>query len=244
MSAETATASDGLVVTDWNVWRGSHWIVRSVTLSLPMGSLLVVAGRNGSGKSTFLRSVAGLLSSREGWRYSGDCALCGHSQAKYNTAAFMGQNLGTSDELTVGGFLKLQGSASGKAQQHLIGRLELQSLMSVRLSELSGGEWQRVRLARCLMKDSRVLLLDEPDAALDDSWRTVLWDLLAARRSLGHLIVVVLHRPLEALGAATHWAGFERGQLMFCESDRRVFPEALMNRLFLGKTLDSSECVV
>jgi ABC-type multidrug transport system ATPase subunit len=248
MTGRISARVESLLVSDWNVWSSAHWIVRQVYLSLPAGCLAVVAGRNGSGKSTFLRSLAGLLSTNEGWLCSGTCEFVtglplGAEQPRWKTVAYMSQSLAASEDLNVDAFLKLENEKLCKESSQLIHRLGLSDLSSVRLSELSGGQWQRVRLARTLMKDSPVLLLDEPDSALDGYWRRVLWELLGERKAQGQLILVVLHRPRDVLGLATHWLGFDRGTLMFCESHRDVYPEALLDRLFLGKTLDSSECV-
>jgi ABC-type multidrug transport system ATPase subunit len=237
-----------LVLKNWNVWCASRWIVRQVSLSLPAGCLAVVAGRNGSGKSTFMRSLADVLTTREGWVSSGKCDFVSESHSgelfpRWNYVAYMGQSLTASDELTVDAFFNLAAGSNGGVRSRLVDRLDLSALGTFRLSELSGGQWQRVRLAQCLMKSAPVLLLDEPDAALDGYWRGVLWELLEERRGWGQLILVILHRPRDVSGLATHWLGFERGALMFCESRQGVFPEFLMRRLFLGKTLDSSECV-
>lgn len=234
-------------VDEWSVWRDARWLVRRVSADLPAGSLAVVIGRNGSGKSTFLRSLAGLLLVQDGWQTSGTCQfhmkdVVSQAAARRLLVSYLGQTMFASEELTVDGFLSLTPTDSVQLGK-LRDLFELGRLGHMRLSQLSGGQWQRVRLVQSLAKDLPIILLDEPDAPLDSYWRRILWEQLAERRAAGHVVVVVTHRPNDLSGLATHWLGFEDGGLMFCESHPAVVPRTLVDGLFLGKTLDSPEGV-
>lgn len=225
----------GLLVSSVNVWKSGRWLLRDVCCDFPSGSIAVLAGRNGSGKTTFLRSLAGLLLPADGWQISGVVRAAGG-------IAYLGQHLPFNEDMTVSEFFRLTRSG-GKEWIEMHSRFAIGDLERLQLSQLSGGQWQRIRLAQCLSNPAPLVLLDEPDSFLDRPWRGVLYDCLARRAARGDVVMVALHRPEEAHGIATHWLGFDSGSLMFCESGRDVYPDALLGRLFLVKRLDSPECV-
>lgn len=253
-------------IADWNVWKNHAWILRQVSLEIPSGSFCVLAGRNGSGKSTFLRSVAGLVLESEGWQTSGQCQFilpdgnCSHTVFdRRRHVAYLAQQLSPVEDFSVSEFLSLAFEENlrltlGPSMANFETSLKvwqsrrdlvfqtfgIPKLYNVTLSQLSGGQWQRVRLAECLAKPASIFILDEPDAFLDAMWRGILFDILSDFKENGSTLLVSLHRPHEAADFATQWLGFESGEMMFNESQEANFPAALLKRLFLGKTLDSA----
>lgn len=225
----------GLSVASVNAWKNGRWLLRDISCEFSSGAVVVLAGRNGSGKTTFLRSLAGLLLPSDGWRTSGVVSTA-------SVVAYLGQNLPLNEDMTVREFFRLTPSGGDEwIQMH--SKFAIGELESVELSQLSGGQWQRVRLAQCLSNPSPLVLLDEPDSFLDRPWRRILLDCLSLRAARGDVVVVAMHRPEEARMVATHWLGFDSGSLMFCESGREVYPAELLGRLFLVKRLDSPERV-
>lgn len=234
---ERVSAADfrGLSVASVNAWKNGRWLLRDISCDFSSGAVAVLAGRNGSGKTTFLRYLAGLLLPSDGWRISGAVRAA-------SVVAYLGQNLPLNEDMTVREFFRLTRSGGGEwIQMH--SKFAIGELESLQLSQLSGGQWQRVRLAQCLSNPSSLVLLDEPDSFLDRPWRRVLLDCLTLRAARGDVVLVALHRPEEARLVATHWLGFDSGSLMFCESGREVYPTALLGRLFLVKRLDSPQPV-
>jgi putative ABC transport system ATP-binding protein len=147
-------------------------------VDLTQGGLLLLQGRSGAGKSTWLSLVAGLLTPARG-----DVEVAGHSLAALSRGArdawrarsvgFLPQKLHLSEALTVQANLALAFYAAGLPEDgariaEVLARLGVGELARRRPSQLSGGQAQRVALARSILMGPRVLLADEPTASLDD----------------------------------------------------------------------------
>lgn len=239
----SSLCADTLVsLGSFSLWGGSQWVLRNVSLSVRRGSFCVVLGGNGAGKSSLLKAMAGVL--QPPWEKFGLLQIHSnaHEEARVSLS-WLPQSLGFSEDLTVREFLALQSvvqqlrSQPGEDVPAAADEFGVIPLLDRRLSALSGGQWQRVRLARALGREATLLLLDEPDTALDAAWRKVLWAALAQRMSRGATVVVALHRITEVGDLVDCWCGMEHGRMVFVEDRRETFPEALVERLFLEKGL-------
>jgi putative ABC transport system ATP-binding protein len=149
-----------------------------VDVDLPQGSALVLRGNSGSGKSTFLALATGLLTAAQG-----HIEVAGQDPAKLSatqrdawrgrTVGFLPQRLHLSDALTVFDNLALAyfaiGQPTDKAQiLRSLDALSVADLAARKPHALSGGQAQRVALARSVLMQPRVILADEPTASLDD----------------------------------------------------------------------------
>jgi len=179
-------------------------VFHAVDLDLRPGELIVLLGPSGCGKSTLLRCLAGLepLS-------SGDLNVDGGDNGAAVGVVFqeprlmpwltVRQNVGLGLRYRRNRAAAAEAAASG-AVDRLLQELGLAALANARSGELSGGQAQRVSLARAMIVRPRVLLLDEPFAALDPRTRAGLQDwLLARRRADGLSVVLVTHDVDEAL---------------------------------------------
>lgn len=173
-------------------------------VTVPQGGTLLLRGRSGAGKSTWLALVAGLLTPAGGELTVAGRALSALSGPardawRARTIGFLPQRLHLSEALTVEGNLALAYYAAGLRTDHdAIGRtlaaLEVAPLATRRPAQLSGGQAQRVALARALLLEPRVILADEPTASLDDDAAAASLQLLrgsAAR--CGASLVVATH---------------------------------------------------
>ncbi len=193
-------------------------------LQLAAGDTLLLRGRSGSGKSTWLALVAGLLTPTHGQLTVQGQRPAALSQAQRDawrsqTIGFLPQGARLSPALTVLDNLRLVAFASGRVPQaahqaSLIERLGIGPLLSQRSHQLSGGQALRVALARALLLRPAVLLADEPTASLDDDNASQAMQLLHEQASAcGSTLVVATHdqRAVQALpGAHTLW--LEGGQ--------------------------------
>ncbi len=198
---------------------GDRNVVDDVSFDVSTGELLVLVGPSGCGKSTLLRIIAGLDTAADGRillegvdvtalpperRRIGlvfqDHALFPHRR--------VGQNIAF-------GLKHLDKSARARRVDELLELVRLPGVAERYPHELSGGEQQRIALARALAPDPAVVLLDEPFASLDPSLRDdVRTDVVAALRERHAAAVLVTHERDEALGLGDRIAVMEGGRLL------------------------------
>jgi putative ABC transport system ATP-binding protein len=184
-------------------------------VQVPQGATLVLRGNSGSGKSTWLALVAGLLSATEGGvsvagSDPGALAQSARDAWRARTLGFLPQKLHLSQALTVRQNLNLVYFAAGlpvdtAAVTQALAALGVAELAARRPSQLSGGQAQRVALARAVLLKPRVILADEPTASLDDASAAAALQLLTgSAQQCGATLVIATHdrRVGEALSSA------------------------------------------
>ena len=202
-----------------NVWKffGDFAAVRDVSLEVPPGTILALLGRNGAGKTTMLRMMAGLSRPSRG-----DISISGRGWGKQNSSAvgvvghgeWIYNDLSARENLEFFGRLyKVDGLAG--AIERWLETVGLSRFQNAPVSEFSRGMRQRLAIARAFLHDPRVLLLDEPWTALDDRATQLLSSLLRDAQSRGGSVVVCSHQLREALEVATLVAVIDRGKLIF-----------------------------
>ena len=189
------------------------------------GRVVVLAGANGSGKSTLLRVLAGLERPSEGFTTLQDDVWFDHAsgvwvQAEHRSVGHVTQSLALFPHLDVAGNvgygLRARPRESRRARvADLLEQFALRPLADRRVTALSGGERQRVAIARALAREPRVLLLDEPLAALDPLMRAAVRSDLRVRLSaLPCATVIVSHDPVDALALADDLVVLEQGRVV------------------------------
>jgi putative ABC transport system ATP-binding protein len=187
-------------------------------VDVPQGATLVLRGNSGSGKSTWLALVAGLLTATAGALTVADAQPGALAQAardawRARTLGFLPQKLHLSDALTVAQNLNLVYFAAGlpvdaAAVAQALAALDVADLAARKPSQLSGGQAQRVALARAVLLRPRVILADEPTASLDDASAAAALQLLAgSARQCGATLVIATHdrRVGETLAGAMEY---------------------------------------
>lgn len=199
---------------------GSHSVVDQVSLHVEDGELMVLLGSSGSGKSTILRIVAGLIEPDEG-----QVLLSGrditHLPPQQRGLGFVFQNYSIFPNMTIAENiefgLKIRNMSLSERQARSDRLLDLVGLLGLGLrysGQLSGGQQQRVALARALAYEPRVLLLDEPFGAVDAKTRISLRQLLKKIvRETGITTMMVTHDQEEAFELADRIAIVNKGHI-------------------------------
>ena len=206
------------------------------TLDLPAGSLCVVMGLSGSGKSTLLRCINRLVTPFAGRVQVGEVDVTALDVAalrafRRTSAAMVFQHFGLLPRRSalenVAFPLRIAGkppAAAHDAARAVLARLGLDAVAGEPVEALSAGMKQRVGLARALVTDAPVLLMDEPFGALDPITRRAVQDeLKGLQRDLRKTVVVITHDPHEALRLADFIAVVREGRVVQCGA-----PDALM----------------
>lgn len=181
-----------LSAADLTCRRGGRLLFSGLSFALGAGEAVVVTGRNGAGKSSLLRLIAGLLRP-EGGRISlegGDPELSLAEQAHYQ-----GHLDALKPSLTVGENLRFWSDYLGATgyPSDALTRLGLDTLADLPAGYLSAGQKRRLSLARLITVPRPLWLLDEPTAALDVEGQVRLADLMSAHLSGGGLILAAAH---------------------------------------------------
>ena len=176
MRQNTGTEPNPLVsATDIGVSRGGRWIFRHVDLQVAKGDLVSIVGANGAGKTTCLKAVLGLIDCNEGsvWRLPG------------LVVGYVPQRLAVNPTLpfTVRRMVNLVGHFSEAEIDATLKAVGLGRLGNPQISTLSGGELQRLLLARALIHNPDLLVLDEPNQGVDVTGSDVLQGLVDRIRS-------------------------------------------------------------
>jgi molybdate transport system ATP-binding protein len=194
-------------------------------LEIGPGEILSLVGPNGAGKTTCLNVIAGLLRPSRGRVTLGKSVLCDTAAGvdvppEERSVGVLFQDGALFPHLTVRGNVlygpRARGLAdAGGAASQWIERLGLAALADRPVSGLSGGQKQRVALARALASGARLLLLDEPFAAMDASSRAaVRGELKRFLKEAGLPVLVVAHDPVDALVMGDRIAVLEAGRVV------------------------------
>jgi ABC-type Mn2+/Zn2+ transport system ATPase subunit len=176
--------------------------LQRVSLHVPAGLRVALVGANGSGKSTLLKAIAGLLPLQSGAVriYGQPIAACHQRVAYLPQRSEIDWRFPVSVERLVLagryvhlGWLRQPGRADHERVAAVLGRLGLGELAERQISQLSGGQQQRALLARALVQEADLLLLDEPLSAIDAASRRIIAAVLDDLRRQGKTALVATH---------------------------------------------------
>jgi iron complex transport system ATP-binding protein len=234
-----------LVFDRLSVRLGDRLVVEEMTLSVAEGRVTALVGPNGAGKSTAVKAAAGLLRPA-----AGDVRVDGRSVAAWRPGdfarrvAYVAQSptlpalFTVRDVVALGRtphipFLGVEGAHDRAVIETALAETGIAGLASRRVGELSGGERQRVALARALAQEPRILLLDEPTAALDLRYQATIFALareLAEARRIACLAVI--HDISLASQFCDHIAVMHAGRIVAAGPPPEVFQPALLSKVY------------
>lgn len=182
--------------------RGGRPLFRNLNVSVPDGTLLQVEGANGSGKTSMLRIVCGLLSPENGEVRWNGANIRSLGEEYSQTLAYLGHRNGIKEELTPLENLKISNSVAGNTlktedAQAALKLLGLESRQNLPVRYLSEGQRRRAALARIITGDAKLWVLDEVLAALDTAAVGVVRTVLEQHLAEGGTAIVATHHDLQ-----------------------------------------------
>ena len=189
-----------LSANDLTLIRGETCLFRGLGFALNPGQLLLLEGQNGSGKTSLMRAIAGMLSLESGEILWNDVPVGRQRQDFHGELVWLAHRSGLKGDLTLVENLRFERSL--RAQRNIDAasiyeRLGIARLKRLPLRSLSAGQQRRVALARLLMADVPLWLLDEPFTNLDGDGRELVVDLVKEHLADGGMCVMAAHQNVE-----------------------------------------------
>jgi len=157
------------------VAQGGRLVLRNVSLSVSAGEIVTLIGPNGSGKTTAIRTLLGLLKPQQGRIFRAPGMRVGYMPQRLQVDPVL--------PLTVHRFLRLSAGFSAERLKDVLVDVGAAHLLDASVATLSGGEMQRVLLAKALLRDPQLLVLDEPAQGVDVNGQVELYDAISRIRS-------------------------------------------------------------
>ena len=234
------------VVENLSYAYGSQFVLQNLSFSVPQGEMFIVIGPNGAGKTTLIKLMVGILKIQSGQIEIFQAPVGNYSQKRLAKAlAYVPQGLPVGFPFTVAETVllgraphqKVLGLASQNdldIAQQAMKFTEVAQLAQRKLDQLSGGEQQRVLIARALCQQPQVMLLDEPTASLDLSHQIRIMDLMERLKTeKGVTVVMVSHDVNLAAMYGDQLLLLKAGEIVHMGS-----PNAVLNFQTLEETYD------
>jgi manganese/zinc/iron transport system ATP- binding protein len=238
-------SSEGLVLREVSAGYGDGLVLRDVDLAVARGSIVGIIGPNGSGKSTLLRAILGLAPV-----VSGSVTLDGRPvSAQRHRIAYVPQREAvdwsfpiTAEQVVMMGryprvgWLRMPGTPDLAAVREGLDRVAMADLAQRQIGALSGGQQQRAFLARALVQEASVLLLDEPLTGVDQTTEQLVVALLRELRDAGATVLHTTHDLESAAELSDQLCFVNRRVVAFGPPDATFTPE-ILHATFGGELL-------
>jgi iron complex transport system ATP-binding protein len=237
------TSAPSLGIRAAAIGYGRNTILRDIELALDGPGVVALVGRNGSGKSTLLKTAAGLIRG-EGIEVSiGGRSLTGLRALEIaGLAAWVPQRAETVFAMNLYEMVRVGRYRIGRPLRAVPGesatvqaaleRVGLGALAGRDVDTLSGGEWQRALIARAVVQDAPVLLLDEPVASLDLQYQDEVYRLLSDLAADGRLVLVADHHLEVAASYAGRILGLRDGRIVADGTPAEVLTSQRIEEIF------------
>ncbi|MBP9950634.1 MAG: metal ABC transporter ATP-binding protein [Cypionkella sp.] len=204
---------------------GTSEVLSGITMAINPGEIVTVLGPNGSGKSTLLRALLGIVPVASGQI----------TRAPGLRVGYVPQKLAIDPTLpmTVRRFLSLPTRVTDVQATQTLARVGLPDMETRQMSALSGGQFQRVLLARALLSDPQLLILDEPTQGLDQPGEAAFYRLIEEVRTTTGAAILMVSHDLHVVMAASDRVICLNGHIC-CEGTPRVVSNAPEYRALFG----------
>ena len=212
---------DILVVNHLSKTYGKLVAVNNISFSVRRGSLFAFLGLNGAGKSTTINIITSILSKDEGEVFIDGMDIDKKSDAIKNEIGIVFQNsvldadLTPKENLTIrAGFYGIVGNQWKARMKILVDMLGLEEFMNRPVGKLSGGQRRRVDVARAMVHNPKLLILDEPTTGLDPQTRLAVWNLVNSLRTQTGMTVFLTTHYMEEAEKATYVIIMDKGNII------------------------------
>lgn len=219
---------------------GKIQALNGVNFEVKEGEIMSIVGANGAGKSTLMRCIAGLLQPKEGLiSYNGESLQSGAHNVLAKGIALVPEgrwifpNLTVEENLMMGGFLVKDRAPGIKNSFEMFPRLE--ERRNQRAGTLSGGEQQMLAIARGLMSNPKVLLLDEPSLGLAPLIVNEVLEIIDRINQQGVTVLLVEQNAKKALKIAHHACVMEQGKIVKYGTGDEIAKDESVVSAYLGK---------
>jgi lipooligosaccharide transport system ATP-binding protein len=208
---------------------GDQWVVDGVDLNVTAGECVALLGPNGAGKTTTLRMLLGLTRADRGeLNVLGHC-LPAEARQMHRRLGVVPQQDALDPDFTVAENLRVYAGYFGISAQAFAPRLEwlldfanLDNKRDARIDALSGGMKRRLALARALVNDPELVILDEPTTGLDPQARQLIWQRLRGELRRGRTLILTTHYMDEAQRLCDRIAIMDHGKILACDTPQRL----------------------
>jgi branched-chain amino acid transport system ATP-binding protein len=228
-----------LRIEDVHTYYGDSYVLQGISLNIPEGSITAMLGRNGMGKTTLIRTAIGFTYPKMGKVFFKDrdvTTLPPYDRVRMGMGLVpqgrrMFRSLSVRESLTIGVF-----KDSGKWTLERIYELfpRLQERLNQSSSSLSGGEQQMLAIARAMMGDPELLLMDEPTEGLAPVLVRAVGDVILRLKEEGFSILLVEQNMPLALKVAAYIHVISRGRVVYSSSPQELEGNREVRNRFLG----------
>lgn len=204
---------------------GGAEVLSGISLAIEAGEIVTILGPNGSGKSTLLRALLGIVPLAAGQVRQAAGLRLGYVPQKLSVDRSM--------PMTVRRFLSLPRRVSDAEATAALARVDLPDVEARQMAALSGGQFQRVLLARALLSDPQILILDEPTQGLDQPGEAAFYRLIEEVRAQTGAAILMVSHDLHVVMAASDRVICLNGHIC-CEGTPRVVSNAPEYRALFG----------
>jgi heme exporter protein A len=189
-----------LSADDLTLFRGERCLFKGLSFALNPGELLLLEGRNGSGKTSLMRAIGGLLELESGDIFWDGTPVRKQRQEFHGALVWMAHRVGFKADLTLVENLKFESHLRPQSSEdfdEVLKRLGISRLKRLPMRSLSAGQQRRVALARMLLARAALWLMDEPFTNLDREGRALVMTLASEHLDRGGMCIMAAHQDIE-----------------------------------------------
>lgn len=231
-----------LEIRNFSAGYGKNHVISQINSQFSPGTVTVLLGPNGCGKSTLLKALCGILPGRGDVLWDGASLLALPQRQRAKVISYLAQSRPVPDitalRLVLHGrfpyltFPRRYRQEDLEAARAAMAQMGIADLADIPLSQLSGGQRQKVYIAMVLAQDTPVVLLDEPTSFLDISTQLQTMDQARLLAEQGKTVLVVLHDISRAMACGQQILVMNRGQILATGTPEEIFANGALEQAF------------